>query len=160
MSKLTRRNFLGAAAVIAGGLTGLQRVLGAELHGADRSKWQGANDRRGHRQQGAHDGLSRGRCRIRPEDFAPLRREHRRHRSGVPGDVRQGRSFSGPFLLGVAGSYSAGSGHGAPEHRQSDFRCNSQKWRRGNAAVVTQAGKQALRYPPESHNHVERFGTG
>ena len=38
MSKLTRRNFLGAAAVMAGGLTGLQRVVGAELHGADRSK--------------------------------------------------------------------------------------------------------------------------
>src|SRR5213596_3219973 len=38
MSKLTRRNFLGAAAVMAGGLTGLQNVVGAELHGADRSK--------------------------------------------------------------------------------------------------------------------------
>src|SRR5882724_5446824 len=38
MSKLTRRNFLGAAAVMAGGLTGLQKVAGAELHGADRSK--------------------------------------------------------------------------------------------------------------------------
>ncbi len=39
MSKLTRRNFLGAAAVMAGGLTGLQKVVGAELHGAaDRSK--------------------------------------------------------------------------------------------------------------------------
>ncbi len=38
MSKLTRRNFLGAAAVMAGGLTGLQRVVGSELHGADRSK--------------------------------------------------------------------------------------------------------------------------
>src|SRR5712691_1632903 len=37
MSKLTRRNFLGAAAVMAGGLTGLQKVVGAELHGADRS---------------------------------------------------------------------------------------------------------------------------
>ena len=33
MSMLTRRNFLGAAAVMAGGLTGLQRVVGAELHG-------------------------------------------------------------------------------------------------------------------------------
>jgi len=33
MSKLTRRNFLGAAAVMAGGLTGLQRVVGSELHG-------------------------------------------------------------------------------------------------------------------------------
>jgi hypothetical protein len=29
MSKLTRRNFLGAAAVMAGGLTGLQRVVGS-----------------------------------------------------------------------------------------------------------------------------------
>src|SRR2546430_7778916 len=38
MSKVTRRNFLGAAAVMAGGLTGLQRVVGSELHGADRSK--------------------------------------------------------------------------------------------------------------------------
>src|SRR6476660_5247793 len=38
MSKLTRRNFLGAAAVMAGGLTGLQKVVGAELRGADRSK--------------------------------------------------------------------------------------------------------------------------
>src|SRR6266581_1616670 len=38
MSKLTRRNFLGAAAVMAGGLTGLQKVVGAELHGSDRSK--------------------------------------------------------------------------------------------------------------------------
>src|SRR6266853_1374225 len=38
MSKLTRRNFLGAAAVMAGGLTGLQKVVGAELHRADRSK--------------------------------------------------------------------------------------------------------------------------
>src|SRR5438309_1879741 len=38
MSKLTRRNFLGAAAVLAGGLTGLQKVVGAELHGADHSK--------------------------------------------------------------------------------------------------------------------------
>src|SRR5258707_6961924 len=38
MSKLTRRNFLGAAAVMAGGLTGLQKIVGAELHGADRSK--------------------------------------------------------------------------------------------------------------------------
>jgi len=38
MSNLTRRNFLGAAAVMAGGLTGLQKVVGAELHGADRSK--------------------------------------------------------------------------------------------------------------------------
>ena len=62
-------------------------------------------------------GLSRGRRRIRPEDFAPLRREHRRHRSSVSGDVRQGQSFSGPFLRGVAGSYTAGSGHGAPAHR-------------------------------------------
>src|SRR5213594_1048517 len=35
MSKLTRRNFLGAAAVMAGGLTGLQKVVGAELHGID-----------------------------------------------------------------------------------------------------------------------------
>ena len=32
MSKLTRRNFLGAAAVMAGGLTGLQKVVGAEFH--------------------------------------------------------------------------------------------------------------------------------
>src|SRR2546430_14679428 len=38
MSKLTRRNFLGAAAVMAGGLTGLQKVVGAELHGADRNR--------------------------------------------------------------------------------------------------------------------------
>src|SRR5205809_1123020 len=38
MSKLTRRNFLGAAAVMAGGLTGLQKVVGAELRGADQSK--------------------------------------------------------------------------------------------------------------------------
>src|SRR6266436_4510334 len=38
MSKLTRRNFLGAAAVMAGGLTGLQKVVGAELHRADQSK--------------------------------------------------------------------------------------------------------------------------
>src|SRR5881628_3661546 len=38
MGKLTRRNFLGAAAVMAGGLTGLQKVVGAELHGSDRSK--------------------------------------------------------------------------------------------------------------------------
>src|SRR5438552_10390782 len=38
MSKLTRRNFLGAAAVVAGGLTGLQKVVGAELRGSDRSK--------------------------------------------------------------------------------------------------------------------------
>ena len=38
MSTLTRRNFLGAAAVMAGGLTGLQKLVGAELHGADRSK--------------------------------------------------------------------------------------------------------------------------
>jgi hypothetical protein len=38
MSNLTRRNFLGAAAVMAGGLTGLQKVVGAELHGADRGK--------------------------------------------------------------------------------------------------------------------------
>ena len=38
MSMLTRRNFLGAAAVMAGGLTGLQRVVGGELHGSDRSK--------------------------------------------------------------------------------------------------------------------------
>lgn len=38
MSTLTRRNFLGAAAVMAGGLRGLQKLVGAELHGADRSK--------------------------------------------------------------------------------------------------------------------------
>jgi len=38
MSKLTRRNFLGAAAVMAGGLTALQKVVGAELHASDRSK--------------------------------------------------------------------------------------------------------------------------
>ena len=38
MSKLSRRNFLGAAAVMAGGLTGLQKVIGAEQHGADRSR--------------------------------------------------------------------------------------------------------------------------
>src|SRR5213083_2457535 len=38
MSKLTRRNFVGADAVMAGGLTGLQKIVGAELHGADRSK--------------------------------------------------------------------------------------------------------------------------
>src|SRR5881227_866642 len=38
MSKLTRRNFLGAAAVMAGGLTGLQKIIGAELHGTNRSK--------------------------------------------------------------------------------------------------------------------------
>src|SRR2546430_6181880 len=38
MSQLTRRNFLGAVAVMAGRLTGLQRLVGAELHGTDRSK--------------------------------------------------------------------------------------------------------------------------
>jgi oxalate decarboxylase len=38
MSNLSRRNFLGAAAVMAGGLTGLQKVIGAELPGTDRSK--------------------------------------------------------------------------------------------------------------------------
>src|SRR6266481_3862776 len=38
MSKLTRRNFLGAAAVMAGGLTGLQKIVGAELYGSDRSR--------------------------------------------------------------------------------------------------------------------------
>src|SRR5882724_5382390 len=38
MSKLTRRNFLGAAAVMAGGLNGPAKVVGAELHGADRNR--------------------------------------------------------------------------------------------------------------------------
>src|ERR1700730_16506745 len=38
MSNLTRRNFLGAAAVMAGGLTGLQKVVGAERPEVDRSK--------------------------------------------------------------------------------------------------------------------------
>ena len=56
-------------------------------------------------------------CRIRPEDLAALCREHRRHRPGVPGDVRQGRSFSGLVFFGMAGSYSAGSGDGTPAHR-------------------------------------------
>ena len=68
--------------------------------------------------------------------LAALRREHRRHRPGVPGDVRQGRSFSGPFFLGVAGSYSTGSGHGTPAHRQGNLRCDSQEWRRGHASVL------------------------
>ncbi|HEX4707760.1 MAG TPA: cupin domain-containing protein [Candidatus Udaeobacter sp.] len=38
MNNLTRRNFIGAAAVMAGGLAGLQRVVGAELPGVDRSR--------------------------------------------------------------------------------------------------------------------------
>src|SRR5947208_8256862 len=38
MSTLTRRNFLGAAAVMAGRLTGLEKINGAELHGTNRSK--------------------------------------------------------------------------------------------------------------------------
>src|SRR5262245_24944954 len=38
MNKLTRRNFIGAAAVMAGGLTGLQKVIGTEGIPADRSK--------------------------------------------------------------------------------------------------------------------------
>jgi hypothetical protein len=33
MSNLTGRNFLGATAVMAGGITGRQRVVGAELLG-------------------------------------------------------------------------------------------------------------------------------
>ena len=46
-------------------------------------------------------------------------------------DRFQDLSFSG-----VAGSYSAGSGHGAPEHRQGNVRCDSQKRRRNHAAVI------------------------
>ena len=37
MSNLTGRNFFGATAVMAGGLTGRQRVVGAEPPRADRS---------------------------------------------------------------------------------------------------------------------------
>ena len=38
MSEFTRRNFIGAAAVLAGGITTLQTLRGSELTGADRSK--------------------------------------------------------------------------------------------------------------------------
>jgi oxalate decarboxylase len=44
MSNLTRRNFLGAAAVMAGGLTGLQKVVGAERGQNPDSIWPPSTD--------------------------------------------------------------------------------------------------------------------
>jgi hypothetical protein len=153
MSILTRRGFIGNTAVAIGSFDALQKVVGAghpsdpgpanpALNGQNPdSMWPPGTDSKSLVQNFkysfsfANKRVDEGRRRIRAEELAALRREHGRHRFGVPRDI-QGRSLSGPFILGVAGSHPAGTCHGALTHRQSHLRYDTKEWRFHNAAIV------------------------